>query len=81
MVYILSPKKGEHVEAMKIGNNPNELLTIEEVAEILRCSPRTIYNRVRPGAKKKFPIKARRVAGGRLIRFLRKDVDDHIGGK
>mgnify|MGYP001768649822 CR=1 FL=1 len=72
--------KGDNMAAIKF-DNPNELMTIEEVAAVLRCSPRTIYNRVRPGAENKFPIPFRRIAGGRLIRFRRADVYAHVGGE
>lgn len=60
-----------------MGKSSKELLTIVELAVLLKMSPRSIYNRVRPGSKNKFPIKARRV-GGRLIRFLQEDVDKYL---
>lgn len=53
------------------------LLTIEEVAGLLGISPRTIYNQVGRKAKKKFPIKAKRVLGG-LVRFDPRDVWKYI---
>ncbi len=55
-----------------------QFLTVSEVAALLKISPRTIYNEVRPGAERKFPIKAKRVGGGRLLRFLKSDVDAYI---
>ena len=56
--------------------NVSALLTINEVAEILQISPRSIYNQVRKKADKQFPIRVRRV--GKLIRFDRKDVEKYI---
>ena len=53
------------------------LLSIEETAEILGISPRTIYNGVAPKAKRPFPIKPKRV--GRLVKFRIEDVEAFIG--
>lgn len=52
------------------------LLTIEETAEYLGIAARTIYNQIAPKAKRKFPIKAKRV--GRLVRFDIRDVERYI---
>lgn len=57
-------------------SNTKRLMTIEEVAEYLSISPRTIYNSIGPKSKKAFPIRARRI--GRLVRFDRRDVDRFI---
>lgn len=54
----------------------DRLLTIREVARILQISERTIYNQVRKGAERQFPIKVKRV--GKLIRFAAKDVQRYI---
>ena len=54
----------------------DKLLTIKEVAELLRISERTIYNKVRKGAERQFPIKVKRV--GKLIRFAARDVQRYI---
>jgi excisionase family DNA binding protein len=54
----------------------NRLLSVKETAEILRLSPRTIYNRVAPGAENPFPIKPKRI--GRSVRFRNQDVQDYI---
>jgi excisionase family DNA binding protein len=51
-------------------------MTIQDVARILGISERTIYNQVRKGAERKFPIKVKRV--GKLIRFSPKDVEKYI---
>ena len=53
-----------------------KLLKPEEVADILRISPRTIYNRCCRSAKTKFPIKPKRV--GKLLRFDSRDVNKYI---
>jgi excisionase family DNA binding protein len=52
------------------------LLTVEELAAKLNISPRTIYNQVAPKAKKKFPIKPKRI--GKLLRFVEADADEYI---
>lgn len=52
------------------------LLTIHEVADILRISHRTIYNQINRKAVRKFPIRVIRV--GRLIRFDRHAVNEFI---
>ena len=54
----------------------DKLLTIKEVARLLQISERTIYNQVRKGAERPFPIKVKRV--GKLIRFTAKDVQRYI---
>jgi len=52
------------------------LLSVEETAAYLGMSPRTIYNRIGPKAKKPFPIKAKRL--GKLVKFDVKEVDAFI---
>ncbi|CAB5087179.1 hypothetical protein D3OALGA1CA_648 [Olavius algarvensis associated proteobacterium Delta 3] len=52
------------------------LLTVEETAERLGISPRTIYNKIGRKAKKKFPIKPKRVCGS--VRFDIRDIDAYI---
>jgi excisionase family DNA binding protein len=54
----------------------DRLLTIREVAKILQISERSIYNQVRKGAERPFPIRVRRV--GKLIRFAVRDVERYI---
>ena len=56
--------------------NASKLLSVQDLARILGISDRTIYNRVRPGAKDPFPIRAKRV--GKLIRFDIRDVEKYI---
>jgi len=53
-----------------------KLLTIKDVARLLQISERSIYNQVRKGAERPFPIKAKR--HGRLIRFDQEDVQRYI---
>jgi len=53
-----------------------KLLTLKEVAEILRISPRSIYNGVRKNAEKPFPIPVKRI--GKLIRFEASAVQRYI---
>ena len=52
------------------------LLSVEETAEYLGIAARTIYNQIAPKAKRKFPIKAKRV--GRLVRFDLHDLERYI---
>ena len=49
------------------------LLTVEQTAQYLNISPKTIRNRVGPRAKKPFPVKPKRI-GARVL-FDRKDID------
>lgn len=52
------------------------LLSVEETAEYLGLSPRTIYNQVCRKAKKPFPVKAKRV--GKLVKFDIRDLERYI---
>ncbi|MFC1580017.1 helix-turn-helix transcriptional regulator [Thermodesulfobacteriota bacterium] len=52
------------------------LLTVEETAQMLGISPRTIYNGVSPKSKRPFPVKVKKV--GRLVRFRIEDVEAYI---
>ncbi len=52
------------------------LLTVEQVAERLALSPRTIRNRIGPRAKVRFPIPSRKI--GKAVRFIEADVDRFI---
>lgn len=53
-----------------------KLLTVEQTAERLNISPRTVYNRARPGSTNPFPIRPRRF--GKKVLFLREEVDAFI---
>ena len=52
------------------------LLSVGETARYLGISCRTIYNQLGPKAKKKFPVKPKRV--GRLVKFDIRDLDIYI---
>lgn len=52
------------------------LLSVEETAEYLGISKRTIYNQIGPKAKKPFPIKAKRI--GKLVKFDLVEIDKYI---
>ncbi len=53
-------------------------LTVEETAELLRISPKTIRNGLGARAVKPFPIRSIKV-GGRVL-FRRSDVETYIAG-
>ena len=46
---------------------------VHETAHYLGLAPRTVYNRVAPGAPNPFPIRSRRL--GRKVLFDRNDVE------
>ena len=52
------------------------LFSVEEAAHYLGISPRTIYNQIGRKAKKKFPVKAKRV--GKLVKFDIRDLESYI---
>ena len=52
------------------------LFSVEEAARYLGISPRTIYNQIGRRAKKKFPVKAKRV--GKLVKFDIRDLESYI---
>jgi excisionase family DNA binding protein len=52
------------------------LLSVEETAAYLGISPRTVYNQICLKAKKKFPVRPKRI--GRIIRFDLQDLDRYI---
>jgi excisionase family DNA binding protein len=59
-----------------MGEAEKRWMSVDETAEYLGISKRTIYNRVHRKAGKPFPIKAKRI--GRLIKFDRRDVDAYM---
>ena len=60
-----------------MGERPTKrLLSVEEAADYLGISPRTIYNRIGPRATKRFPVKPKRV--GKLVKFDIGDLDAYI---
>lgn len=54
----------------------NRLMSVEEAAEYLNVSPRTLYNRIAPKAKNPFPVRPKRI--GKLVRFDRGQLDQWI---
>lgn len=52
------------------------LLSVEETAEYLGLSPRTIYNQICRKAKRPFPLKPKRI--GKLVKFDKHDIDAYI---
>jgi len=52
------------------------LLSVEEAAEYLGLSPRTIYNAVAPKSKRPFPVKPKRV--GKLVKFDIRDLERYV---
>ena len=52
------------------------LLSVEEAAEYLGISPRTIYNAVAPKSKNPFPVKPKRV--GKLVKFDIRDLEKYV---
>lgn len=52
------------------------LLTVEEAAEFLSISPRTIYNKIGRKAQNRFPVKPLRV--GKCIRFDIEDLVEYV---
>ena len=52
------------------------LLSVEEVAQYLGLSSRTIYNQIAPKSKRPFPIKPKRI--GKLVKFDVRDLDNYI---
>jgi len=55
---------------------PKRLLSVQETAQYLGISPRTIYNSVHRRSKNKFPIKPKRV--GKLVKFDIWDIDTYL---
>ena len=52
------------------------LLSVEETAEYLGLSRRTIYNQIGKKAKRPFPVKPKRI--GKLVKFDIQDLDNYI---
>ena len=60
---------------------PDELLTVAELAAILKCPPDSVYNltRKRTQARSEFPIPFLRLPIG--LRFSREDVEEWIAAQ
>ena len=56
--------------------NGKRLLSVEETAQYLGISDRTIYNMIGRRKRNKFPIPVKRF--GRLVKFDIKDIDAYI---
>ena len=54
----------------------SRLMSVEEAAEYLDLSPRTLYNRIAPKAKNPFPVRPKRI--GKLVKFDRIQLDQWI---
>lgn len=52
------------------------LLSVEETAQYLGISPRTIYNAVAPKSKNPFPVKPKRI--GKLVKFDIRDLEAYV---
>ena len=55
---------------------PKRLLSVEETASYLGISDRTIYNQICRRAKKRFPIKPKRI--GKRILFDINEIDQYV---
>ena len=62
---------------MKETKSYPKLLNVSQLAELWDCSPRTIYNRVRPGSDRPLPINTKRVLG-RSLRFDRDEAIEYL---
>ncbi|MBW1794112.1 MAG: helix-turn-helix domain-containing protein [Deltaproteobacteria bacterium] len=51
-------------------------MSVEQAAEYLGLSPRTLYNRIAPKAKNPFPVRPKRI--GKLVKFDRIQLDEWI---
>ncbi len=62
-------------------STPDELLTVAELAAILKCPPDSVYNltRKRTQARSEFPIPFLRLPIG--LRFSRQDVEEWIAAQ
>jgi excisionase family DNA binding protein len=52
------------------------LLSVEETAQYLGLSPRTIYNQISRKAKRRFPIKPKRI--GKLVKFDLQELEKYV---
>jgi len=61
---------------METENIEPRLFTVEQTAQYLNLSPRTIYNAVAPNTLAPFPVQPVRI--GRKVLFRKKDLDTYI---
>lgn len=52
------------------------LLSVEETAQYLGLSCRTIYNQIGPKSKRPFPVKCKRI--GKLVKFDIRDLENYV---
>lgn len=52
------------------------LLSVDEAAEYLGLSPRTIYNAIAPKSKRPFPVRPKRL--GKLVKFDLKELERYV---
>ena len=64
---------GHRIDNMTL---PKRLLSVEETAAYLGISDRTIYNQICRKAKKRFPIKPKRI--GKRILFDINEIDQYV---
>ena len=64
------------MEVKKVDLGGKRLLTIEEAANFLGLSPRSIYNRIGPRSPNPFPVKPKRI--GKLVRFDLRDLEKFV---
>jgi excisionase family DNA binding protein len=64
---------GHRIDNMTL---PKRLLSVPETASYLGISERTIYNQICRKAKKRFPIKPKRI--GKRILFDRNEIDQYV---
>jgi excisionase family DNA binding protein len=64
---------GHKIENLQM---PKRLLSVEETASYLGISDRTIYNQICRKAKKRFPIKPKRI--GKRILFDINEIDQYV---
>ncbi len=66
--------------ASRILNNADfsgkRLLSVEETANYLGLSPRTVYNMVARKSKRPFPVKPKRI--GKLVKFDIRDLERYV---
>jgi excisionase family DNA binding protein len=74
----LSKEDNADLNGNKIENLPmsKRLLSVEETASYLGISDRTIYNQICRKAKKRFPIKPKRI--GKRILFDINEIDQYV---
>ena len=64
------------IHKTKTRTMPKRLLSVEETASYLGISERTIYNQICRKAKKRFPIKPKRI--GKRILFDINDIEQYV---